>query len=135
MGAAHTVCHTTATAPRQPMAALARGLGAACRISVARLRPAESDVRGRSSTWSETFGAVWQVRGGAEAGFWVVWCAGWASRGLFRAHYAELPRLAHMSAMAAFAPALTPMLATPPARVFAPTNMLVLVLLLPLLCS
>eukprot|EP01048_Picozoa_sp_COSAG05_P045338 COSAG05_NODE_26255_length_189_cov_448.022222_1_plen_41_part_10 len=32
--------------------------------------------------------------------------------------------------MAAFAPALTPMLATPPARVFAATNMLVLVLLL-----
>jgi hypothetical protein len=72
MGAAHT----TATAPRQPMAALARGLGAACRISVARLRPAESDVRGRSSTWSKTFGAVRQVRGGAEAGFWVVcWVA------------------------------------------------------------
>ena len=56
-------------------------------------------------------------------------------RGLLRAHYADLPSLAHMRAMAAFAPALTPMLATPPARVFAPTNMLVLVLLLPLLCS
>ena len=81
MGAAHTVCHTTATAPRQPMAALARGLGAACRISVARLRPAESDVRGRSSTWSKTFGAVRQVRGGAEAGFWVV-C--WVARGSAR---------------------------------------------------
>ena len=54
------------------MVALARGLGAACRISVARLRPAESDVRGRPSTWSETFGAVRQVRGDAEAGFWVV---------------------------------------------------------------
>ena len=67
MGAAHTVCHTTATAPRQPMAALARGLGAACRISVARLRPAESDVRGMSSTLSKTVGAVRQVRGGAEA--------------------------------------------------------------------
>eukprot|EP01048_Picozoa_sp_COSAG05_P023248 COSAG05_NODE_4953_length_1313_cov_5.472817_1_plen_44_part_10 len=37
--------------------------------------------------------------------------------------------------MAAFAPALTPMLATPPARVFAATNMLVLVLLLLLFCS
>ena len=72
MGAAHTVCHTTATAPRQPMAALARGLGAACRISVARLRPAESDVRSMSSTRSKTVGAVRQVRGGAEAGFWVV---------------------------------------------------------------
>ena len=56
-------------------------------------------------------------------------------RGLLRAHYADLLRLAHMRAMAAFAPALTPMLGTPPARVFAPTNMLVLVLLLPLLCS
>ena len=66
-------------APRiAPMVALARGLGAACRISVARLRPAESDVRGRSSTWSRTFGAVRQVRGGAEAGFWVV-C--WVPRG------------------------------------------------------
>ena len=74
MGAAHT----TATAPRQPMAALARGLGAACRISVARLRPAESDVRGMSSTRSKTVGAVRQVRGGAEAGFWVV-C--WVARG------------------------------------------------------
>ena len=74
MGAAHT----TATAPRQPMAALARGLGAACRISVARLRPAESDVRGMSSTLSKTVGAVRQVRGGAEAGFWVV-C--WVARG------------------------------------------------------
>ena len=63
------------------------------------------------------------------------WCAGWASRGLFRAHYAELPRLAHTSAMAAFAPALTPMLATPPARMFAATNMLVCVLLLLHFCS
>ena len=75
----HESTHTTATrhAPRiAPMVALARGLGAACRISVARLRPAESDVRGRSSTWSRTFGAVRQVRGGAEAGFWVVcWVA------------------------------------------------------------
>ena len=43
---------------------------------------------------------------------------------LLRAHYADLPRLAHTRAMAAFAPALTPMLATPPARVFAATNML-----------
>ena len=62
----HESTHTTATrhAPRiAPMVALARGLGAACRISVARLRPAESDVRGRSSTWSKTFGAVRQVRG------------------------------------------------------------------------
>ena len=56
-------------------------------------------------------------------------------RGLLRAHYADLPRLAHMRAMAAFAPALTPMLATPPARVFAASNMLVLVLLLLLFCS
>ena len=69
-------------APRTwPMVALARELGAACRISVARLRPAESDVRGRSSTWSKTFGAVRQVRGGAEAGFWVV-C--WVARGSAR---------------------------------------------------
>ena len=52
-----------------------------------------------------------------------------------RAHYADLPRLAHARAMAAFAPALTPMLATPPARVFAATNMLVCVLLLLLLCA
>ena len=77
----HESTHTTATrhAPRiAPMVALARGLGAACRISVARLRPAESDVRGRPSTWSKTFGAVRQVRGGAEAGFWVV-C--WVARG------------------------------------------------------
>ena len=80
----HESTHTTATrhAPRiAPMVALARGLGAACRISVARLRPAESDVRGRSSTWSRTFGAVRQVRGGAEAGFWVV-C--WVARGSAR---------------------------------------------------
>ena len=60
------------------MVALARGLGAACRISVARLRPAESDVQGMSSTLSKTVGAVRQVRGGAEAGFWVV-C--WVARG------------------------------------------------------
>ena len=52
-----------------PMVALARGLGAACRTSVARLRPAESDVRGMSSTRSKMVGAVRQVRGGAEAGF------------------------------------------------------------------
>ena len=63
------------------------------------------------------------------------WCAGWAFQELLGGHFAELARLAHTRAMAAFAPALTPMLATPPARVFAPTNMLVLVLLLPLLCS
>eukprot|EP01048_Picozoa_sp_COSAG05_P003435 COSAG05_NODE_157_length_15666_cov_29.830410_11_plen_166_part_00 len=70
--------------PRQPMAALARGLGAACRISVARLRPAESDVRGMSSTLSKTVGAVRQVRGGAEAcstptiyGWLAGWLAGW----------------------------------------------------------
>jgi hypothetical protein len=37
--------------------------------------------------------------------------------------------------MAAFAPALTPMLATPPARMFAATNMLVCVLLLLHFCS
>ena len=54
--------------------------------------------------------------------------------GALGAHYAELPRLAHTRAMAAFAPALTPMLATPPARVFAATNMLVCVLLLLHLC-
>eukprot|EP01048_Picozoa_sp_COSAG05_P034179 COSAG05_NODE_14133_length_406_cov_5.729642_1_plen_38_part_01 len=36
--------------------------------------------------------------------------------------------------MAAFAAALTPMLATPPARMFAATNMLVCVLLLLHLC-
>ena len=80
----HESTHTTATrhAPRiAPMVALARGLGAACQVSVARLRPAESDVRGRPSTWSETFGAVRQVRGGAEAGFWVV-C--WVARGSAR---------------------------------------------------
>ena len=63
------------------------------------------------------------------------WCAGWAFQELLGGHFAELARLAHTRAMAAFAAALTPMLATPPARVFAPTNMLVLVLLLPLLCS
>ena len=63
------------------------------------------------------------------------WCAGWASGELLRAHYAELARLAYTSAMAAFAPALTPMLATPPARVFAATNMLVCVLLLLHFCS
>ena len=54
---------------------------------------------------------------------------------LLRAHYADLPRLAHTRAMAAFAPALTPMLATPPARMFAATNMLVCVLLLLHFCS
>ena len=77
----HESTHTTATrhAPRiAPMVALARGLGAACRTSVARLRPAESDVRSMSSTRSKTVGAVRQVRGGAEAGFWVV-C--WVARG------------------------------------------------------
>ena len=51
------------------------------------------------------------------------------------AHYAELARLADTSAMAAFAPALIPMLATPPARMFAATNMLVCVLLLLHFCS
>ena len=60
------------------MVALARELGAACRISVARLGPAESDVRGTSSTRSKTMGAVRQVRGDAEVGFWVV-C--WVARG------------------------------------------------------
>ena len=77
----HESTHTTATrhAPRiAPMVALARGLGAACRISVARLRPAERDVPSMSSTRSKTVGAVRQVRGGAEAGFWVV-C--WVPRG------------------------------------------------------
>ena len=62
----HESTHTTATrhAPRiAPMVALARGLGAACRISVARLRPAESDVRSMSSTRSKTVGAVRHVRG------------------------------------------------------------------------
>ena len=49
-------------------------------------------------------------------------------------HFAELARLAHTRAMAAFAAALTPMLATPPARMFAATNMLVCVLLLLHLC-
>ena len=94
----HESTHTTATrhAPRiAPMVALARGLGAACRISVARLRPAESDVRGRPSTWGETVGAVRQVRGGAEAGFWVV-C--WVARG------GSLRRLA-----AALAPSVLPL--------------------------
>ena len=56
-------------------------------------------------------------------------------RKLLRAHYADLPCLAHTRAMAAFVLALTPMLATPPARVFAATNMLVCVLLLLLLCA
>ena len=56
-------------------------------------------------------------------GFRVLLASLW--RKLLRAHYADLPRLAHTRAMAAFAPALTPMLATPPARVFAATNMLV----------
>ena len=51
------------------MVALARGLGAACQVSVARLRPAESDVRGMSSTRSKTVGAVGQVRGDADVGF------------------------------------------------------------------
>ena len=37
--------------------------------------------------------------------------------------------------MAAFAPALTPMLATPPARMFVATNMLVCVLLLLHFCA
>ena len=54
---------------------------------------------------------------------------------LLRAHYADLPRLAHTGAMAAFALALTPMLATPPARVFAPAEVLVLVVLLLHFCS
>ena len=61
------------------MVALARELGAACRISVARLRPAESDVRGTPSTRSKTTGAVRQVRGDAEVGFWVV-CSAAGSR-------------------------------------------------------
>ena len=178
------------------MASSASRLGPASRTSVARLRPAESDVRGMPSTRSKTVGAVRQVRGSAEVGFWVVcwvahggarqlaaagsssgaaergrgavyraspwtggvwrlfgpahspgagfkpcavwclpWCAGWASGELLRAHYADLPRLAHTRAMAAFAPALIPMLTTPPARVFAATNMLVCVLLLLLLCA
>ena len=84
----HESMHTTATrhAPRtSPMVALVRELGAAYRISVARLRPAESDVRGRSSTWSKTAGAVRQVRGDAEVGFlglgWVPRDGGTGSRG------------------------------------------------------
>ena len=60
------------------MASSASRLGPASRTSVARLRPAESDVRSMSSTRSKTVGAVRQVRGGAEAGFWVV-C--WVPRG------------------------------------------------------
>ena len=60
------------------MASSASRLGPASRTSVARLRPAESDVRGMPSTRSKTVGAVRQVRGGAEAGFWVV-C--WVPRG------------------------------------------------------
>ena len=60
------------------MVALARELGTASRTSVARVRPAESDVRRMSSTRSKTVGAVRQVRGGAEVGFWVV-C--WVARG------------------------------------------------------
>ena len=63
---------------RQPMVALAHELGADSRTSVARLRPAESDVRGMPSTRSKTVEAVRQVRGGAEVGFWVV-C--WVARG------------------------------------------------------
>ena len=77
----HESMLSTATrhAPRtSPMVALARELGAASRTSVARLRPAESDVRGMPSTRSKTVGAVRQVRGGAEVGFWVV-C--WVARG------------------------------------------------------
>ena len=77
----HESTHTTATrhAPRiAPMVALARGLGAASRVSVARLRRAQSDARGMSSTRSTTVGAARQVRGGVEAGFWVV-C--WVARG------------------------------------------------------
>ena len=58
------------------------------------------------------------------------WCAGWGFQELLGGHFAELARLAHTRAMAAFAAALTPMLATPPARMFAATNMLVCVLLL-----
>ena len=41
----------------------------------------ESDIRGRSSTWSKTFGAVQQVRGDAEAGFRGL---GWVPRGSAR---------------------------------------------------
>ena len=63
------------------------------------------------------------------------WCAGWAFQELLGGHFAELARLAHTRAMAAFAAALTPMLATPPARMFAATNMLVCVLLLLHFCS
>ena len=63
------------------MASSASRLGPASRTSVARLRPAESDVRSMSSTRSKTVGAVRQVRGGAEAGFWVV-C--WVARGSAR---------------------------------------------------
>ena len=60
------------------MMGLARELGAACRLSVARLRPAESDVQGAYSTWSETAAVVLQVHGGAQVGFLVV-C--WVARG------------------------------------------------------
>ena len=60
------------------MASSASRLGPASRTSVARLRPAESDVRGMPSTRSKTVGAVRQVRGSAEVGFWVV-C--WVARG------------------------------------------------------
>ena len=77
----HESTHTTATHHASrivPMVALARGLGAASRVSVARLRRAQSDARGMPSTRSTTVGATRQVRAGVEAGFWVV-C--WVARG------------------------------------------------------
>ena len=55
-------------------------------VNVARLRPAESDVRGKSSTRSKTTGAVRQVRGDAEVGFrglgWVPLRGAWDQRAL-----------------------------------------------------
>ena len=51
------------------------------------------------------------------------------------AHHANLPRLAQARSLGAIASALTPMLATPPASVFAATGVLVLVVLLLHFCA
>ena len=51
------------------------------------------------------------------------------------AHHANLPRLAQARSLGAIASALTPILATPPASVFAATGVLVLVVLLLHFCA
>ena len=72
---------------------------------------------------------------GSSCWWCLPWCAGWASAELLGGHYPDLPRPPNTRTVAAIAAALLPMLATPPAHMFAATNMLVCVLLLLHFCA